>query len=84
MISIKNDNDKTLNGHSESNSVGSPNSKNNRSVVIMKNKKTISDTRRKESQKEFALDQTNGDINESLDLGSPAKHEHGPLDSFDS
>jgi len=56
MMNLKNDVDKTLNGHSESNSVGSPNSKNNRSVVIMKNKKTISEKKRKESLKEFALD----------------------------
>ena len=79
---MKNDNDKTLNGHSESNSVESPNSKNNRSVVIMKNKSTISEKKRKESMNEFALDQMKGEMNESLDLGSP--HKHGPLDSFDS
>ena len=42
MMNLKNDVDKTLNGNSESNSVGSPNSKNKRSVVIMKNKKKLS------------------------------------------
>jgi hypothetical protein len=55
-MNLKNGYDKTLNGHSESNSVESPNSKNNRSVVIMKNNKTISEKKLKESMKEFALD----------------------------